>query len=74
MIIGGIVILLLILIIIFQIYERNCKNRQRKRPAVRVQSTLYEDTTEPVPCYINDFYGRMEANSLHQASGTTEDI
>lgn len=73
MIIGGIVILLLILIIIFQIYERNCKNRQRKRPAVRVQNRLYEDTTEPVPCYINDFYGRMEANSL-QASGTTEDI
>lgn len=73
MIIGGIVILILILIIIFQIYERNCKNRQRKRPDVRVQNRLYEDTTEPVPCYMNDFYGRMEANSL-QASGTTEDI
>nr|XP_034300469.1 uncharacterized protein LOC117681180 isoform X2 [Crassostrea gigas] len=73
MIIGGIVILLLILIIIFQIYERNCKNRERKRPAVCVQSRPYEDNTEPVPCYINDFYGRMEANNL-QASGTTEDI
>lgn len=73
MIIGGIVILLLILIIIFQIYERNCKNRERKRPDVHVQSRLYEDTAELAPCYINDFYGRMEANSL-QASGTTEDI
>lgn len=73
LIIGGIVILLLILIIIFQIYERNCKNRERKLPAVHVQSRLYENTTEPVPCYINDFYGRMEANSL-QASGITEDI
>lgn len=70
MIFGGIVILLLILIIIFQIFERN---RGRKPPAVHVHPSLYGNTTEPVPCFINDFYGRMEDNSL-QASGTTEDI
>lgn len=70
LIIGGIVILLLILIIIFQIFERN---RGRKPPAVHVHPSLCGNTTEPVPCFINDFYGRMEDNSL-QASGTTEDI
>lgn len=50
-------------IIIFQIYERNCKNRERKVPAVHVQRSTYEDTAESVYCDIDDRYETMETNS-----------
>lgn len=63
LIIGGIVIFFLIVIIIFQIYERNCKNRERNLPAVHVQRSNYEDTADPVYCDIDDRYETMETSS-----------
>eukprot|EP00105_Crassostrea_gigas_P000967 XP_011412953.1 PREDICTED: uncharacterized protein LOC105317866 [Crassostrea gigas] len=63
LIIGAVVIFFLMVIIIFQIYERNCKNRERKVPASHVQRSTYEATAESVYCDIDDRYETMETNS-----------